>query len=327
MKFKRLGCLFFAAVLVSAVFLISGCTAATEASKIEISDASGKGSIMSDVIIRTDADSANAPYVKDVKKIAEHLNEKVDSLTETSGIYKVSYEGQNEEGAHIIRMTYSFDDINDYNRKTMRLYNCMPRSSRNSISGLPETYEEIMPTWQLTDNGDGTYTATFSQSGYAFTVMNLWAYQYLIKNDIEDAWDNTGDGQAAQYSPFTDQITSSIVRSVDSKITVTLGDTTEQIDLYSGGSNAQTVSVTGKVSGTPTQLDKSVNDDGITVKTESKEPSSTVSSASSAASASDETPENGGINPWMISTCIVAAVTIIAIVAVAVTANKKGGKQ
>lgn len=318
MKIKRTCCIALVIILTAVVFAMTGCTAASEASQMSITDASGKGTLISDVLIPLDDASGNAPYVKDVQKIAEHLNSKIDEITETADIYEVTYAGQNEKGEHIIRMTYSFEDINDYNRKAMRLYNCQPRSARNSVSGMPETYAEIAPTWTLTDNGDGTYNATFSQSAYAFTVMNLWAYQYLLNNDIPDAWDNTGDGQAALYSIFTDQLTSSIVRSIGATVTLAVGQTTETITLYGANNTPANVTLTGTVSGTPVELDANATDADIIV-----EKSDTDETSSEA----DGNQNNGGINPWMLSTVIVAAVTVIAIVAVAVTTKKNGGKQ
>lgn len=322
MKIKRTCCIFLAAVFAAVLFTAVGCTSASEASQMTITDASGKGTIISDVIIPLDSASGNSYYVKDVQKLAEHLNEKVDSLTETKDIYEVVYAGQNGNGEHIIRMTFSFDDINDYHRKAMRLYNCQPRSARNSVSGMPETYAEIAPTWKLTDNGDGTYNATFSQSAYAFTVMNLWAYQYLLNNDIENAWDNTGDQQAAQYSLFSDQSTASFVRSIGAAVTLTIGDTSKTITLYGANNTPADVSLTGVVSGTPVELDPNVTDADLVVKAPASDEISSVAQDNDNADNND----SGKANPWMLSTVAVAVVTLVAIVAVALV-KKNGGKQ
>lgn len=316
MKIKRICCIALAVVLVAVLFAMTGCTSASEASQMTVTDASGKGTIISDVLIPVDDASGNAYYVKDVQKIAEHLNEKVDELTETKDIYEVTYAGQNEKGEHIVRMTFSFDDINDYNRKTMRLYNSQPRSARNSISGMPETYAEIAPTWTLSDNGDGTYKATFSQSAYAFTVMNLWAYQYLLKNDIENAWDNTGDQQAAQYSIFG-ETANTFVRSIGATLTLTLGDATQTVTLYGANNTPANVTLTGNVSGTPVELAPNATDADLIVAAPAED---------DASSTVEENQDKGGINPWMLSTVAVAAVTVIAVIAVAV-AKKNGGKQ
>lgn len=313
MKIKRIGCLALAVVLATAVFAFVGCTAATEAPQLIITDASGKGTIVSDVIIRLDDASGNAPYVKDVTKIVEQLNEKVDELTQTADIYEVSYAGQNGDGAHIIRMTYSFEDINDYNRKTMRLFNSVPRSTRNSLSNMPRDY--MLASWELTDNGNGTYNATFEQSGYIFTAINLWAYKYLLENDIPDAWDNTGDGQAAQYSPLGDAA-NTFIHSLDTSLIVAIGENVQAIKLYNGNT-ASDVSVTGIVSGTPITADASVTDTQLIVE-------QTVSSEE--LDTSERSAEKSGFDPWMLSTIIVAAATILTVVIVAATTKKNGGK-
>ncbi len=315
MKVKRIGCLSLAVALTMVLILATGCTCASEAASIAFSDATGKGTMISDVLIPLSDTAGNAPYVKDVQKIAEHLNEKVDRLTETKDIYEISYAGTNGEGEHIIRMSFAFDDINDYYVKAMRLYNSQPRSVRNSVSGMPETYKEIAPSWVYTDNGDGTYNVTFSQSAYAFTVMNLWAYNYLLNNDIPDAWDNTGNGQAAQYSIFSDDAASTFVRSVGATVTVQIGETVQTVSLYNGES-AQTVTVTGTLSGTPTALDLSLTDEDITVKAQEID---------NLASEAEEEPK--GIDPWMISTVAVGAVTVAAVIIVAVISRKKGGNN
>ena len=316
MKFRRIGCILLAVILAAVLFAATGCTCATESATISFADATGKGTMISDVLIPLTDAAGNAPYVKDVVKIAEHLNEKVDELTETKDIYEVTYAGTNDKGEHIIRMTFAFNDINDYYVKAMRLYNSQPRSVRNSVSGMPETYGEIAPSWTLSDNGDGTYNATFSQNAYAFTVMNLWGYNYLLNNDIEGAWDNTGDGQAAQYSIFSNETQSTIVRSIGAAATVQIGETVQVVNLYNG-EKAQTVTVTGTVSGTPTQLDLSLTDESLIVKAEEKD---NVSSEA-------EEDKTGGINPWMVSTIVVAAVTVIAVIVVAVISKKKGGNN
>ena len=293
---------------------LSSCTPGTETKAISFADASGSGTVVSTVNLNLGNGDNTGTYVKDAEKIASHLQSKVDELTQTSGVYTVSFEGENT-GIARIKMAYSFADINDYNRKTMRLFNSVPISFRNSVGGMGNDY--YYASWELSDNGDGTYEATFSQNGHALGAMNLWAYKYLISNDIPDAWDNTGDGQAAQFAPIgSNAPTSSIIDFGGSTVTLTVGDTSADLTVYDSAWNVQTVSLTGTVSGTPVSVDLSVTDEDIIVEPAPEEAVSPEGGSGSGA----------GIHPYITAAIAVAAVAafVITLLVTGRNGNKKG---
>ena len=303
---KRLAAL--TALMLAALLLLSlaSCTAASAVASLSFTDASGAGSLTVQVSIPSD----NGAYLKDAQKLAEKLNSVVDEMTQTEGIYTVEYKGKSGDD-DIVTMTYSFSDINDYNKKTMRLFNCVPISRRNSVSNTMSR-EYMFASWELSDNGDGTYNATFTQNGYIFTVICLWAYDYMLSNDIEDVWDNTGDGQAAQLSLYKfSERSSSFVTATDN-VVLTVGDNSQTVKAINGES-AATVTLQGKVSGTPATVDLSVTDADLIV--EKNEP---VESEPAPAPADN-------IQPMI--TGIIALLAIIAVAVTAVFAGKKKGEQ
>lgn len=254
--FSRILSVALAFAVAVSMLILTSCTASKHTVSLTIEDASGKGTLVSTVMLPTDATDNTNTYVKNVQKIAEHLQGKVDRLTSTEGIYTIAYAGK-VSGGEAITMTYSFSDINDYNRKTMRLFYCIPRSVRNGLSSLGDEYKFATFTQSGSD-------VTFSQSGDIFTAINLWAYDYMLHNDIEDAWDYTGDQQAAQLSLFGAE-TNATIATVCRTVEITVGSTKTTATAYSGES-VQTVSATGSVSGTFVAVDTSVTDESIIVE-------------------------------------------------------------
>lgn len=297
--FSRIASLALAFAVAATMLILTSCTAATAQVTLNLEDASGKGTLVSTVIVPTNATDNTGTYVKNVQKMAEHLQSKVDRLTSTQGIYTIAYGGQ-VSGGEAITMTYSFDDINDYNRKTMRLFFSVPRSVRNGLGTLGDQYKYA--TW--TQNGD---KVTFSQSGDIFTAINMWAYNYLLNNDIEDAWDNTGDGQKVQLSYFGAANDATIIR-VTEKVTVNIGSSSQTVMAYSGES-VQTVSASASVSGTFVAVDTTVTDESIYFEHPAEEP---VSSEP----AEDENKNEDASLPliYPISTVAIALFMAIAVV-------------
>lgn len=235
----------------------TGCTPATEQAMLTLTNAGGAGTLTTTVLILLGGAAENDAYVKNVQKIAETLDEKVDALTRTKDLYQVSYTGK--VGDHeTVSMSFSFTDINDYNRKCLRLYNSISDGMRNNVKRT-ESYP--MASWDLTDNGDGTYNATFTQDAAIFSMVNQWAYDWLMDHDVQDAWDYTGDGNAVQYNPFGDY---TFIDSSDATVILTVGDKRQTMAAYKGMAS-QTVSLTGKVSGTPVTVDKTVTDEDLIV--------------------------------------------------------------
>lgn len=301
-----------ACVLLMATVVFTSCTAATQSVALTFDDASGKGTLVSTVIVPTEATDNTNTYVKDVQKIAEHLQSKVDRLTSTEGVYTVAYGGK-VSGGEAITMTYSFSDINDYNRKTMRLFYCVPRSVRNTLSGLGDEYK--FASW--TQDGENV---SFSQSGDIFTAINLWAYDYLLKNDIEGAWDNTGDQQAAQLSLFGAATDATFVLA-GKTVDVTIGSNKTTANAFNG-QTAQTVSASGSVGGTFVTVDTAVTDESIIVE----HPEESVSSEPTDDGAGEEAGKLPMVYP--VSTAAIALVMVVAIIlAVTLKKNKEDDKN
>lgn len=307
--FSRVVSVALALAVAMTMLILSSCTAATQSVSLTFEDASGKGTLVSTVVVPTDATDNTKTYVKSVQKMAEHLQSKVDYLTSSEGIYTIAYGGK-VSGGEAITMTYSFSDINDYNRKTMRLFYCIPRSVRNSLSTLGDEYK--FASW--TQNGD---SVTFSQSGDIFTGINLWAYNYLLNNDIEDAWDNTGDGQKVQMS-FFGAATDATFILAGKTVDITIGNNKITANAYNGES-VQTVSASGTASGTFVAVDTTVTDESIIVE----HPEETVSSEPA------EKNENEGEEAKLslIYPLSTAAIAIFMIIAVVVSVLPKKNKE
>ena len=291
------------------MLILTSCTAATTQVTLSFENASGKGTLVSTVIVPTNTSDNTGTYVKNVQKMAEHLQSKVDRLTSTQGIYTIAYGGQ-VSGGEAITMTYTFDDINDYNKKTMRLFFAVPRSVRNGLGTLGDEYK--FASW--TQNGENI---TFSQSGDIFTAINLWAYNYLLNNDIEDAWDNTGDGQKVQLSYFGAATDATIVRATEN-VTVNFGLSSQNVKAFSGES-VQTVSVTGKLDGTFVSVDTTVTDESIYFEHPAEEEVS---------SQPEEKAEDADkLSPlFPVSTAVIAVFAVTAIV-IALKEKKKEGEN
>ena len=304
---NRIAALTALALCALLILSVTSCTAASAVAAISFTDASGAGSITVQVSIPSD----NGAYLKDAQKLAEKLSVVVDERTQTENIYKVVYNGKSGD-EDIIAMTYSFSDINDYNKKTMRLFNCVPISRRNSVSATMNREYEFA-SWDLSDNGDGTYNATFSQNGYIFTTICLWAYDYMLSNDIEDVWDNTGDGQTVQLSLYKfNERTSSFVTATDS-VVLTVGDNTQTVKAINGES-AATVTLQGKLSGTPVTVDTTVTDIDLIIPT--------------AVPLLEDPPlPEPQKNYHPIVTGVVALLAVIAVAITAVVTGKKKGEQ
>ncbi len=248
--------------MMTGLLVLTGCTAATQADSIVFTDASGAGALTATVTVPA---ADNAPYFKDGRKVAEALQARANELTGTDGVYSVTYVGK-EGTSDVLSMSFSFTDINDYNRKLMRLYNTMPLSMHNRLSA-PAEYE--MAKWTCVPNGDGSYTATFSQNAAMIATATQWAYNWLLKHDVEDGWDYTGDGNYAQYNPFSAGTT--IVDSTNQKLTVDIGGTKTTVNEFNGGKPV-TVLANGTVSGIPVTVDTSVTDKDIYVEWPSSDP-------------------------------------------------------
>ena len=255
--------LIFALLCVCLLPLLTSCTPGTEQYALTIADASGAGTLLTTVLFSLVEDAENSAYVKDAQKLAEGLQEKVDALTRTKGVYSVAYAGK-QDGRDAISFSFSFTDINDYNAKGLRLYNSAGEGMRNTLF---RTDRFPLASWTCEDAGDGSFNATFSQNGAAFAFMNLWAYGYLMGHDIEGAWDYTGTGNATQYSPFGEN---TFILSKDAAVTLTVGNNTQTLSAFKG-STPQTVTVSGKVSGTPVAVDENVSDESLIVSDPVKE--------------------------------------------------------
>jgi len=242
--------------IVAGILVLTSCTAATEKDTLVFTNASGAGTLTTCVSIPV---SGNEAYVKNASLIAEALQARANELTSTEDIYTVSYTGK-VGGNETISMSFSFTDINDYNKKLMRLYNTMPLSMHNKLGG-PATYQYA--TWTLSDKGSGNYTAAFSQNAAMIATANQWAYNWLLSHDVENGWDYTGDGNYAQYGPFNP--TATIIDSTSQKLEITVGGTTKTVSEFSGGTPV-TVSASGTVTGTPVTVDTSVTDEDIIVE-------------------------------------------------------------
>lgn len=258
-RLKAAVALLLCLAMMAGIMVLTGCTAATEQDTLVFTDASGAGTLTTCVLIPTGGSYGNDPYLKDAKAVAEALQAHANELTGTDGIYSVYYSGKQGD-KETISMSFSFTDINDYNRKLMRLYNAMPISMHNKLSA-PAEYQYA--TWTLTDQGDGTYTAAFSQNAAMIATANQWAYKWLLTHDVEGAWDYTGDGNYAQYNPFN--ATATILDSSSQKLTVTIGSTSKTVTEFSSGKPV-TVLATGIVSGTPVTVDTTVTDADIYVE-------------------------------------------------------------
>ncbi len=252
-------------LLIIGVFVLTcftGCTPATEQAVLTFTDAGGAGVMTTTVLILL-SDATNTPYIKDVKKVAEELDKQVDALTQTKDVYKVDYTGTVGD-RESISMSFSFTDINDYNRKCLRLYNSASDSLRNN---LKRTDRYPMATWAVTDKGNGSYEAAFSQDGAVFSMVNLWAYEWLMSHDVEGGWDYTGDGNNVQFNPLGDN---TFIDSKQTRVVVKIGDSSETFSAFKGAAS-QTVSLTGQVTGTPVTAETSVSDKDLIVSEKVKE--------------------------------------------------------
>ena len=265
-RIKSAVALLLCLAICAGMLVLSSCTAATEKDTLVFTNASGAGTLTTCVSIPV---SGNEAYVKDAKALAEALQAHTNELTSTRDVYTVSYTGKVGSN-ETISLSFSFTDINDYNKKMMRLYKLVPLSAHNLL-GAPAEYE--LASWTLTDKGSGSYTAAFSQSSAMIATVNQWAYRWLLKHDVDGAWDYTGDGNYAQYGPFNP--TATILDSTNQQLTVTVGSTSKTVSEFSGNKPV-TVSASGTVSGTPVTVDKSVTDKDLIVEWPSTEPEKPV---------------------------------------------------
>ena len=265
-RIKAAVALLLCLAICAGLLVLTSCTAATEKDTLVFTNASGAGTLTTCVSIPV---SGNEPYVKNAKGIAEALQARVNELTGTRDIYTIFYSGKVGSN-ETISMSFSFTDINDYNKKLMRLYHLVPLSAHNLL-GAPAEYEYA--TWKLTDKGDGTYTAAFSQNSAMIATANQFAYRWMLNHDVDGAWDYTGDGNYAQYGPFNPSAT--IIDSTNQQLAITVGSTTKTVGEFSG-SKPVTVSASGTVSGTPVTVDKTVTDAGLIVEWPSTEPEKPV---------------------------------------------------
>ena len=255
--------LIFALLCVCLLPMLTSCTPGTEYFTLSLSDASGAGTLVTTVLFSLAEKADNGAYVKNAQKLAEGLQAQADALTRTKDVYHVAYAGKQGEN-DAITLSFSFTDINDYNAKALRLYHSASESTRNA---LYRTDAFPLASWTCENAGDGTYNATFSQNGAAFVFMNQWAYDYLMKHDIEGAWDFTGAGNAVQYNPLGDN---TFILSENSPVALTVGDSKQIVPLFKGKA-PQTVTVTGKVSGTAVAVDENVSDESLIVSDPVKE--------------------------------------------------------
>lgn len=313
---KKLAALLSAAL---AIMTLGGCLGGKEHSFLTFEDASGKGTMRAEFYISLGAGADNGAYVKDVSRMAQALQTAVNEVTGTQGIYTVEYAGKTAEpvfedvqdgsiAGEILALQYSFDDINDYNRKTMRLYNVAKIGTRGNLA-MPREYPYA--AWHCEDAGDGTYRATFSQDGVVFSAIYLWAYDYLMENDIDGAWDNTGSGNYVQYNPFkkdtAEDMALTIVSSLASCVTLKVGEAEEEISPFAGEKQPQTVELTGTLGGTPVSV-TSVADD---------------LASGNASVAGSEAPQAAGGNVWPVVTAVVAVAVVAAVVLTLAFARKK----
>lgn len=235
------------AVVLTAVFaltILSSCHGAVDIQHMEITDIYGGGTRKVCIYSWVGNEEYISLGEKQAKFLREYLREKLGQDAED---YTITYEGiaqndgqleglfeltdeEKKQGFHLISMTYSFADIDEYNRKTEQIYTL---SEELAVSGEDENYgraklNEYSPATLSVENGEKEkyYKVSFAEKGQTSVGLTAWAMIALWQErDNTELWEN---GEVL-YEPLTDDVTQTVYSALKTTVNVTVGDESKYI--------------------------------------------------------------------------------------------------
>ncbi len=168
-------------------------------------------------------------YTLKYEGIKENTNNGVPTDTQVNELFELTDE-EKSMGYNCISMTYSFENIDDYNIKTERIY---ALSESLAVTGEDENYgraelEDYSPATIAVKatKEDKYYKVSFNEKGQTSVGLTAWALIALWqeRNNTE-LWKTS----EIAYEPLTDDETKSIYSALKTTVNVTVGDSSKRI--------------------------------------------------------------------------------------------------
>lgn len=245
---KRIFAAFFTAIIL--VTLLSSCHGAVDIQYMKINDINGGGTrkvcIYSWVgneeyisLGESHVDFLESYLKKEIGEDAKNYTFKYEGIVENTGDMPTDAqindltELTNEEkaqGYHCISMEYSFENIDEYNIKTERIYSL---SEELALSGEDENYgraalDEYSPATLIVKKTEEKYyyEVTFNEKGQTSVGLTSWAMIALWKERENPAlWNNS----EITYEPLTDDVAKSMYLAQKTTVNITVGDNSKRI--------------------------------------------------------------------------------------------------
>ncbi len=245
---KRIISVFFTAVML--ITVLSSCHAAIDIQHMEIKDINGGGTRRVCIYSWVGNEEyislgeAHAAFLKDYLKseigeAAKDYTVKYEGIVENTGdmptdaqindLAELSDE-EKARGYHCISMEYSFDNIDDYNIKTERIYSL---SEELALSGEDENYgrgilDEYSPATLIVKKTEekNYYNVTFNEKGQTSVGLTSWAIIALWRErDNSNLWKTA----EITYEPLVDDMKNTIYAAQKTTVNVKVGNQSKRI--------------------------------------------------------------------------------------------------